>query len=190
MEATGTRAYKSRSICQGTAAIADLPNVTLILGGARSGKSRHAEQAMLALQPPWIYIATGQAFDDEMRERIAEHRQRRGEGWQTIEAPVDLAGALAHAESAPVLIDCLTLWLTNLMLGEHDIAAALAAFDAALERRAHPTFLVSNEVGLGIVPETPLGRRFRDEAGRLNQHIAAKAARVLLMVAGLPMTVK
>jgi adenosyl cobinamide kinase/adenosyl cobinamide phosphate guanylyltransferase len=125
-----------------------------------------------------------------MRDRIAEHRHRRGHGWQTIEAPVDLAGALAQAESSPVLVDCLTLWLTNLMLGDHDIPAALIAFEVILERRNQPTLLVSNEVGLGIVPETPLGRRFRDEAGRLNQLMAAKAGRVLLMVAGLPMTVK
>ncbi len=164
--------------------------MTLIIGGARSGKSRHAEQIMLTQPAPWTYIATGQAFDDEMRERIAEHRRRRGEGWVTIEAPVDLAGALAQAADTPVLIDCLTLWLTNLMLGEHDIPAALAAVEHALERRVAPTLLVSNEVGMGIVPETLLGRRFRDEAGRLNQAVAATAGRVLFMVAGLPMTVK
>jgi adenosylcobinamide kinase / adenosylcobinamide-phosphate guanylyltransferase len=167
-----------------------LPHVTLIIGGARSGKSSHAEQMMRALPPPWTYIATGQAFDDEMRERIAEHRRRRGDGWQTIEAPTDLGEALAQAGDSPVLIDCLTLWLTNLMLGEHDIPAAMSAFEMALERRTAPTLLVSNEVGMGIVPETPLGRRFRDQAGRLNQRIAAKAGRVLFMVAGLPMTVK
>ena len=167
-----------------------MPHVTLIIGGARSGKSRHAEQIIATLPPPWTYIATGQAFDDEMRERIAEHRHRRRDGWQTIEAPVDLGGALAEAADTPVLIDCLTLWLTNLMLGEHDTAAALSAFEAALDRHNQPTLLVSNEVGMGIVPETPLGRRFRDEAGRLNQRIAAKADRVLFMVAGLPMTVK
>jgi adenosylcobinamide kinase/adenosylcobinamide-phosphate guanylyltransferase len=177
-------------LSQGTAAIADLPHVTLIIGGARSGKSRHAEQIMLALPQPWTYIATGQAFDDEMRDRIAEHRRRRGEGWQTIEAPVDLSGAVAQAAGTPVLIDCLTLWLTNLMLGAHDIPAALSAFETGLDRRREPTLLVSNEVGMGIVPETPLGRRFRDEAGRLNQRIAARAGRVVLMVAGLPMTVK
>jgi adenosyl cobinamide kinase/adenosyl cobinamide phosphate guanylyltransferase len=125
-----------------------------------------------------------------MRDRIVEHRRRRGDGWQTVEAPVDLGGALAQASDTPVLIDCLTLWLTNLMLGEHDIPAALSAFEAALERHSAPTLLVSNEVGMGIVPETPLGRRFRDEAGRLNQWMAAKAGRVLFMVAGLPMTVK
>jgi adenosyl cobinamide kinase/adenosyl cobinamide phosphate guanylyltransferase len=189
MEAEALRAYRNDSI-QGTAAIPDLPHVTLILGGARSGKSRHAEAIIQALAPPWTYIATGQAFDDEMRERIAEHRRRRGDGWRTIEAPTDLAAALAEAGDAPVLIDCLTLWLTNLMLGNHGVAAAVSVFEEALAKRTAPTLLVSNEVGLGLVPETPLGRRFRDEAGRLNQRIAAKAGRVLFMIAGLPTTVK
>jgi adenosylcobinamide kinase/adenosylcobinamide-phosphate guanylyltransferase len=141
------------------------------------------------MPPPWTYIATGQAFDDEMRDRIAEHHRRRGEGWRTIEAPVDLAAALAEAGDTPVLIDCLTLWLSNLMLGD-GVAAAASILEEALAKRRAPTLLVSNEVGLGIVPETPLGRSFRDEAGRLNQRIAAKAGRVLFMVAGLPMTVK
>jgi len=175
---------------QGNVAIPDLPNVTLILGGARSGKSRHAEEIVQALAPPWTYIATAQAFDDEMRERIAEHRSRRGDGWRTVEAPIDLAAALVEAGDTPVLVDCLTLWLTNLMLGDHDVAAAASVFEETLARRTLPTLLVSNEVGLGLVPETPLGRSFRDEAGRLNQRIAAKAGRVLFMVAGLPMTVK
>ena len=105
MEAAGATAYKSGSIVQGNTAIADLPQVTLIIGGARSGKSHHAEQIMRALPPPWTYIATGQAFDDEMRERIAEHRRRRGDGWRTIEAPTDLGDALARAGDSPVLID-------------------------------------------------------------------------------------
>ena len=178
------------AVSQGAAAIPDLPNITLILGGARSGKSRHAEEIVQALAPPWTYIATGQAFDDEMDERIAEHRRRRGHGWRTIEAPIALAAALAEASETPVLVDCLTLWLTNLMLGDHDLVDATAALEDALARRTAPTILVSNEVGLGLVPETPLGRAFRDEAGRLNQRIAAKASRVLFMVAGLPMTVK
>lgn len=142
------------------------------------------------MAPPWTYIATGQAFDDEMRDRIAEHRRQRGDGWRTIEAPIDLAAALAQAGDTPVLIDCLTLWLTNLMLADRDLAAATSALEEALARRIAPTLLVSNEVGLGLVPETPLGRGFRDEAGRLNQRIAALASRVLFMVAGLPMTVK
>ena len=124
-----------------------------------------------------------------MRERIAEHRRRRGAGWRTIEAPLDLTGALAEVGDTPVLVDCLTLWLSNLMLGD-GVAAAAPGLEEALAKRKALTLLVSNEVGLGIVPETPLGRAFRDEAGRLNQRIAAKAGRVLFMVAGLPMTVK
>ena len=125
-----------------------------------------------------------------MRARIAEHRRRRDTGWQTVEAPIDLAGALLAEPDAPVLVDCLTLWLTNLILGDLDIQVATAALEDALSRRRAPTVLVANEVGLGIVPESKLGRLFRDEAGRLNQRVAAKADRVLFMVAGLPMVVK
>ena len=163
-------------------------SLTLVLGGARSGKSRHAEGIVTALPPPWVYVATAQAFDAEMRGRIAEHRARRAEGWRTVEAPLDLAGALAA--DRPVLVDCLTLWLTNLMLGAHDIAAATAALDAALDARRAPTVLVANEVGLGIVPDNALARSFRDAAGRLHQHLAARADAVLFLVAGLPMRVK
>lgn len=123
-----------------------------------------------------------------MRARIAQHRARRGENWITHELPLDLAAALTA--DMPALIDCLTLWLTNLMLGEHDIDAAAAAFEAALARRTAPTVIVSNEVGLGIVPDNALARRFRDEAGQLNQRIAAIAGTVLFMVAGLPIIVK
>ena len=125
-----------------------------------------------------------------MRGRIAEHQARRGEGWRTFEEPIALADALDREAARPVLVDCLTLWLTNLMLGGHDIAAATAGLEAALSRRRGPTVLVSNEVGLGIVPQTPLGRSFRDEAGRLNQRMAALAGHVVFMIAGLPMTLK
>jgi adenosyl cobinamide kinase/adenosyl cobinamide phosphate guanylyltransferase len=125
-----------------------------------------------------------------MRDRIAEHQKRREAGWQTVEAPVDLVDALAATANTPALVDCLTLWLTNLMLGDHDIEAAVNALESALKTRTAKTVLVANEVGLGIVPESKLGRLFRDEAGRLNQRVAAKAGRVLFMVAGLPMTVK
>jgi adenosyl cobinamide kinase/adenosyl cobinamide phosphate guanylyltransferase len=177
-------------LLKGQFAISSLTNVTLVLGGARSGKSRHAETLLTKHPGPWTYIATAQAFDDEMRARIAEHQRRRGEGWRTIEEPLDLPGALVAAQDQPILVDCLTLWLTNLMLGELDIEAAAHALEAVLAERALPTILVSNEVGLGLVPETPLGRTFRDEAGRLNQRIAAQARRVLFMVAGLPLTVK
>jgi adenosylcobinamide kinase / adenosylcobinamide-phosphate guanylyltransferase len=166
------------------------PLVTFVLGGARSGKSRYAEQVVTEQPGPWTYIATAQPFDDEMRDRIAIHRQRRGAGWSTIEAPIALVEALAQAGPSPVLVDCLTLWLTNVMLAGHDVIAGLSELEEAIERRATPTVLVSNEVGLGIVPETPLGRQFRDMAGLVNQRIAALADRVVFMVAGLSMTVK
>ena len=168
-----------------------LPKLTLVLGGARSGKSRHAEALVSAAPPPWIYLATGEPGDDEMAARIAEHRARRGSQWQTVEAPRDLAGALAKAPpNAAVLVDCLTLWLSNLMLAGADIEAETARLEAALMARAGPTVLVANEVGLGIVPDNPLARRFRDAQGRLTQRIAAKADHVVLLVAGIPMKVK
>ena len=164
--------------------------VTFVLGGARSGKSRHAESLIEAFPPPWIYVATAQAYDDEMRARIAEHRGRRGAGWRTVDAPLDLPGAIVGHRDRPLLVDCLTLWLTNLILAEHDTAAAGNALVAACAAHTAPLVLVSNEVGLGIVPENALARRFRDEAGRLHQRLAAQADRVLFMVAGLPMQVK
>jgi adenosylcobinamide kinase / adenosylcobinamide-phosphate guanylyltransferase len=165
--------------------------LTLVLGGARSGKSRHAESLITAAAPPWIYVATAQALDAEMTERIAHHRARRGTGWQTIEAPHDLSGAIAAAPpDAALLVDCLTLWLTNRMLAEADTEAATTALEKALARRHTPTVLVSNEVGSGIVPDNALARRFADLQGRLNQRIAARADRVVLVVAGLPLTLK
>jgi len=165
--------------------------ITLILGGARSGKSRYAESLITAAPPPWIYVATAHAGDAEMAERIARHRARRGDGWQTHEAPHDLAVAIAsEPNDAPLLIDCLTLWLTNRMLADADIEQETDALAAALAQRASPIVLVSNEVGAGIVPENALARRFRDAQGRLNQRLAARANTVVLMVAGLPITVK
>jgi adenosylcobinamide kinase/adenosylcobinamide-phosphate guanylyltransferase len=170
--------------------ISEPPRITLVLGGARSGKSRYAEELIAGHAAPWVHIATAQAFDDEMRIRIAEHQARRNGDWCTIEAPTDLADAIVLEAARPILVDCLTLWLTNLILGGHDINAATSALEAVLDRRRQPTVLVSNEVGLGIVPETPLGRSFRDQAGRLNQRMAARADRVLFMIAGLPLTLK
>ena len=161
-----------------------------MLGGARSGKSRHAENLVLQHPPPWRYIATAQALDAEMTDRIAHHRARRDLGWTTREAPLDLAEALAGAECQPVLIDCLTLWLTNVILGEHDIEACIAGLEAALRSRKGPTVLVANEVVYGSVSDTARARRFRDEAGRLNQHRARLARRVVLVVAGIPVMVK
>lgn len=167
------------------------PRLTFILGGARSGKSVHAEALIARTPAPWAYIATGQAFDEEMRERIAHHRDRRGEGWRTVEAPFDLAGALGSIpDEQPVLIDCLTLWLTNHMLAAHDIEQESARLADVLSHPRGPWFVVSNEVGQGIVPDNALARRFRDEAGRLNQRVAALADSVIYMVAGLPMVVK
>jgi adenosylcobinamide kinase/adenosylcobinamide-phosphate guanylyltransferase len=164
-------------------------NLTLVLGGARSGKSRYAEGLIEALPAPWTYIATAQSFDAEMAERIAQHRARRGKGWTTVDAPLALAQSL-RAAPGPVLVDCLTLWLTNVMLGENDVDLATRDLEAACAARDGATVLVSNEVGFGIVPENALARRFRDCAGLLHQRLAARASRVVLVVAGLPMTVK
>jgi len=167
------------------------PSLTFLLGGARSGKSAHAEKLATALPAPWTYIATAEAYDGEMVERIALHRSRRGEGWRTVDAPLDLAGALrALPDDQPVLVDCLTLWLSNHMLAEHDVDVLSDELETVLAAPRGPWFVVSNEVGMGIVPDNALGRRFRDAQGRLNQRVAARADRVLFMVAGLPMQVK
>lgn len=169
----------------------DYVDITLVLGGARSGKSRHAESLVTALPPPWLYVATGEPRDDEMAARIAAHRARRGPEWRTVEVPRDIAGVLAAApQGAATLVDCLTLWLSNLMLGDADILAETDRLDAALAQARGPVVLVSNEVGLGIVPENALARRFRDAQGLLNQRVAARAGRVVMMVAGLPLVVK
>jgi adenosylcobinamide kinase/adenosylcobinamide-phosphate guanylyltransferase len=168
---------------------APLPRLTLVLGGARSGKSRHAEALITNAAPPWTYIATAEALDDEMYDRIAHHRVRRDARWQTVDAPLDLAGAIAGL-AGPALIDCLTLWLSNAMLAERDIEAESERLLAALAAAAAPLVAVSNEVGLGLVPETPLGRAFRDAQGRLNQRVAAVADRVIFMAAGLPLSLK
>jgi adenosylcobinamide kinase/adenosylcobinamide-phosphate guanylyltransferase len=166
-------------------------SLTFLLGGARSGKSAHAEKLATALPAPWTYIATAQAYDDEMTERIALHRSRRGEGWRTVDAPLDLAGALrALPSEQPVLVDCLTLWLSNHMLAGDDLDMLSDELETVLAAPRGPWFVVSNEVGMGIVPDNALGRRFRDAQGRLNQRIAARADRVFFMVAGLPMQVK
>jgi adenosylcobinamide kinase/adenosylcobinamide-phosphate guanylyltransferase len=163
--------------------------LTLVLGGARSGKSRYAEGMITALPPPWIYLATAQAHDAEMAERIAAHRARRGAGWHTIEEPHDIASVLADNRGT-VLIDCLTLWLSNRMLAGADMDAEFDALEVSLDVCLSPKVLVSNEVGFGIVPDNVLARRFRDLQGRLNQRLAARADRVVLVVAGLPIAVK
>jgi adenosylcobinamide kinase / adenosylcobinamide-phosphate guanylyltransferase len=174
--------------------LGSVAKLSLVLGGARSGKSRYAESLIAALPPPWQapwnYVATAEPGDAEMAERIASHRARRGASWHTIEAPRDLAGSLQAAKAAPILVDCLTLWLSNLMLVNADIDAEMARLDDALGAAAAPIVMVANEVGYGIVPDHPLGRRFRDLQGVLNQRIAARADRVVLMVAGLPLALK
>lgn len=166
---------------------------TLVLGGARSGKSAFAQKAaeIAAGAGRAVLIATGQAFDAEMAERIARHQADRGESWTTVEAPLALAKAVrALPADAMAVVDCLTLWLSNLMLAERDLAAAAEDLVEALAACPARLWLVSNEVGLGIVPETPLGRRFRDEAGRLHQRLAATVDEVYFVAAGLPLRLK
>lgn len=167
-------------------------NRLLVLGGARSGKSRHAQQRIEAVPGRLAYIATAQALDPEMADRIARHRADRGERWHTIEAPVDLPRAIRQAGTAcdAMLVDCLTLWLSNLMLAGHGIPFAVAALLDALTDCPVPIAVVANEVGLGIVPENPLARRFRDEAGRLNQCLADACSEVVFIAAGLPLVLK
>ena len=170
-----------------------LPPVTLVLGGARAGKSRYAEALIESSgASAAIYIATAEAGDVEMATRIAAHKARRGSLWRTLEAPLDLADAIAQAvaERQPILVDCLTLWLSNLMLGGHDCDEACDQLVETLPALTAPLVLVSNEVGLGIVPDNRLARDFRDMAGRVNQRMAQVAHRVVFVAAGLPLLLK
>jgi adenosylcobinamide kinase/adenosylcobinamide-phosphate guanylyltransferase len=163
----------------------------LVLGGARSGKSRYAESLIEALPPPWIYLATAEARDAEMEKRIAAHRAQRDERWQTVEAPHDLAGALSGVpKGSAILVDCLTLWLSNRLLAEADMDREIERLEATLGEQRGTVVLVSNEVGAGIVPDNALARRFQDLQGTLNQRIAGRASRVVFMVAGLPLQLK
>jgi len=166
--------------------------VTLVLGGARSGKSRYAEQAIEAAAGGGIYIATATVEDVEMADRVARHRARRGPHWTTIEESLELPARLASlaGQSRPILVDCLTLWLASLTRASRDTDAETERLLAALAAARSPILLVANEVGLGIVPENALARRFRDEAGRLNQRVASLADRVVFLAAGLPMLLK
>lgn len=165
--------------------------IILITGGARSGKSTRAEARARAFPGKPVYIATAEALDAEMRERIAGHRARRGSDWLERETPLELVAALAETDGAGArLVDCLTLWLSNLMHEERDWQKEGAHLADTLGRQKSPVVLVTNEVGLGIVPDNALARRFRDAAGILNQMIARAADEVELVVAGLPMRVK
>lgn len=165
--------------------------VLLITGGARSGKSSYAEVRVLALPGRPCYIATAEASDAEMAARIAAHRARRGADWQEVEEPLELIRALRATDGAgPRLVDCVTLWLTNLMLGGRDWRAEAEALVAALPAQQSPVVFVTNEVGMGIVPENSLARAFRDAAGWMNQALAAAADEVQFVVSGLPLKVK
>ncbi len=172
---------------------------SLILGGARSGKTRRA-LGLAATRTHPVYIATAEAFDDEMAERIAAHRAERGSAWTTVEAPIELAAAIDEvgrvsretgrtAETA-IVIDCLTLWLSNLMHAERDIASETESLLAAMSRSYCPVLVVSNEVGLGIVPDNAMARAFRDHQGRLNQAVASAVPVVEFVTAGLPRRLK
>ncbi|WP_332302277.1 bifunctional adenosylcobinamide kinase/adenosylcobinamide-phosphate guanylyltransferase [Rhizobium sp. GR12] len=172
--------------------MADKNRSVFILGGARSGKSRFAEELAGNAGGRLHYLATGRAWDDEMRDRIDHHQARRGEEWTTHEAPVDVVAVLDRLDDPEnvILIDCLTLWLTNLMMENADMETAFAALEAAIVSTKAKLILVSNEVGLGIVPENRMAREFRDHAGRLHQRVAALAGEVYFVAAGLSLKMK
>jgi adenosylcobinamide kinase/adenosylcobinamide-phosphate guanylyltransferase len=168
------------------------PRLTLVLGGARSGKSRHAERLVVESGLDPVYVATAEALDDEMAARIAQHRKRRGPCWRTVEEPLDLPGVLLR-ESGPeraVLVDCLTLWLTNLMVAKRTVRREVARVVELLPHLPGRLVLVSNEVGLGVMPTDAMARAFIDHAGWLHQSIAERADVVVFMAAGLPLHLK
>lgn len=164
----------------------------LVLGGARSGKSRHALTLTESAGSEHIFIATAEALDDEMSQRIQKHEADRGASWKTVEAPLALADAIDETQGSQsaVLVDCLTLWLSNIMLARLNVTAETERLVRSIQTVARPLILVSNEVGMGIVPESTLGRKFRDEQGRLNQEVAKVCDRVDFVAAGLPITLK
>lgn len=169
-----------------------LVKITLVLGGARSGKSKYAENCAESSGLEPFYIATGRAYDDEMQRRITVHQNRRGLGWITVEEPLDLAEILLKT-AAPtrfLLVDCLTLWLTNLMMAERDIEAETTKLLEIFPQLSGEVFFVTNEVGLGIVPDNRMAREFRDYAGFLHQRVAEKAQEVYFMAAGLSLKMK
>jgi adenosylcobinamide kinase/adenosylcobinamide-phosphate guanylyltransferase len=172
--------------------ITPLPAITLVLGGARSGKSAYAESLLDTHTGRRIYLATAEVRDDEMAARVKLHRDRRDPDWGLVEEPLALPERLvAETEKgAAVLVDCLTLWLSNVMLAEREVEVACAALEASLGQCGGPVIFVANEVGLGIVPDNRLARDFRDHAGRLNQRMAARADHVVFIAAGLPLTLK
>lgn len=164
---------------------------TFILGGASSGKSAFAESLVVATAAPKIYVATAQVYDDEMRTKIAAHRDSRGEGWHTIESPMHTGDVLANmAQTEVALLDCATMWLSNHLLADSDVAAETAALIKAIGACKGRVVTVSNEVGMGVVPDNALARRFRDAQGKLNQKLAASADLAVFVVAGLPLVLK
>jgi len=168
-----------------------LPKISLVIGAAASGKSAFAEQLVMASGLNRVYLATAQAHDNEMAAKIDRHQRSRGQGWQTVEAPLDLSDPLADTSASDIiLLDCATLWLTNHLLAETDLARAETGLLTALKTCKSPVVIVTNEVGAGIVPENALARQFREAQGRLNQSLAANADLVVTLIAGLPMVLK
>ncbi len=168
-----------------------LPGLSLVIGGAASGKSAVAEGLVKGTGRNLVYLATAQAHDTEMRAKLRKHKEQRGEGWRTIEEPLDIGRTLATISGDnAVLLDCLTMWLSNQMLAENPLDEAEAELMAGLALCPAPLVIVTNEVGLSVVPENALARQFREAQGRLNQKIAAKAELVVNVVAGLPQVLK
>ncbi|WP_127112736.1 bifunctional adenosylcobinamide kinase/adenosylcobinamide-phosphate guanylyltransferase [Shimia sediminis] len=165
--------------------------LTFVLGAAASGKSAYAEGLVMGTGAPRVYIATSQAYDDEMKEKIAQHRVQRGADWRTVECPYDLPTALAEIRPEEVvLVDCATMWLSNHLLNDADTEAMTRDLVTALAVCRGRVVVVSNEVGMGIVPDNALARRFRNAQGRVNQALAAAADTVVLVAAGLPLVLK
>ena len=163
----------------------------LVTGGARSGKSSFAEKRTKRLGSSLVYIATSEIIDSEIEKRVAEHQARRGSEWQTLHAPLKLTEALFETDGkGPCLVDCLTIWLNNLIFHNEDTVVATKELIKVLEQRSDPVVFVTNEVGSGIVPENALARRFRDEAGRMNQIISQVADEVYVSISGIPLQIK
>ena len=168
-----------------------LPKLTLVIGGAASGKSRFAENLIVSCDRPRAYIATAQAFDDEMAAKIAKHKTQRGANWDSYEEPLAPWNALREIDASNVvLLDCATLWLSNILLGEHDLTTVKAQLFASLKEFRGSIIVVTNEVGQGVVPDNIMARAFRQQQGELNQQLAAIADLVVLVTAGLPLALK
>lgn len=171
--------------------MAELPKLTFVLGGASSGKSAFAEGLVVATGAPRVYVATSQIYDDEMAAKVRDHVAARGNDWHTIEEPLDMAKALSQVgEDQVVLLDCASMWLTNHIMAEHDLAVETEALIAALAACKGRVIVVSNEVGMGIVPDNALARRFRIAQGKLSQRLAAAADLAVFVIAGLPQVLK